>query len=414
MNRADSQPAYHIGLVMEQAMGHITHHRALIAEAGRDPAVRATCMPVPYQANDKWQRIPGVSNNLSLLLSLRARSAIRRKQAVTGPFDGLLFHTQVTALLSQGTMRQVPTILSLDATPLNADPLTPATDSRFTRRPDARAPWELAKRHLVRRAFNRAAGLIAWSDWARRSLERDYGVDPAKVFVIPPGVDLAAWHPRTPDAPRHASRLRLLFVGGDFDRKGGDILLQAFRQFHGTAELDLVTPDLSAQADVASHVRVHRGMAINSPELRALYAASDLFVLPTLNDCTPLAVLEAMASGLPVIASNVGAIRELVEPGETGLLVRPGDTAELIEAIRSLRDDPARRRAMGAAARAKAERHYDARSNYVRVLDLLKATVDAWRAARAPALTLRPVAEPGAIGSPAGGNDLEQAWASQH
>jgi hypothetical protein len=69
---------------------------------------------------------------------------------------------------------------------------------------------------------------------------------------------------------------------------------------------------------------------------------------------------------------------------------------------------------MGAAGRAKAERHYDARSNYVRVLDLLKATVDACRAARAPALTLRPVAEPGAIGSPAGGNDLEQAWASQH
>src|SRR5687768_55981 len=224
MQRRARQPEYHIGLVMEQAMGHVTHHRALMAHASRDRSVRATCMDVPYQADDTWQRMPGVSSNLSLLLSLRARAAIRERQRIEGKFDALLFHTQVTALLSQGLMRQIPCVLSLDATPLNTDPTKPAKSSRFTRRPDAQAPWELAKRHLVRRALNRAASLIAWSDWARLSLEQDYGVDPGKISVIPPGVDTTLWRPRPESAPA-GRKPRLLFVGADFERKGGHILL---------------------------------------------------------------------------------------------------------------------------------------------------------------------------------------------
>src|SRR5687767_6577050 len=129
MSRFKPKPGYHVGFVMEQAMGHVTHHRALAAEAGRDSEVRASWMPVPYQSDDAWQRMPGISGNLSLLLSMRARREVRRRERIEGPFDALFYHTQVTALMSQGLMRRVPTILSLDATPLNADPTSAATPS---------------------------------------------------------------------------------------------------------------------------------------------------------------------------------------------------------------------------------------------------------------------------------------------
>ena len=412
MQRDARQSGYHIGLVMEQAMGHVTHHRALMMHAARDRSVRATCMEVPYHADDTWSRIPGVSSNLSLLLSLRARAAIRERQRVEGKFDALLFHTQVTALLSQGLMRKIPCVLSLDATPLNTDPTKPAKSSRFMRRPDPEAPWELAKRHLVRRAFNRAARLIAWSDWARLSLEQDYGVDAGKIAVVPPGVDTTLWQPRREAAP--SSPLpRLLFVGADFERKGGDILLEAFRQeFAGRARLDIVTPDPGAVEEGAD-VRVHRGLSINSPELRALYRDADIFVLPTLNDCTPLAVLEAMASGLPVITSDVGAIREMVESNVTGMLLRPGDPAELARAMRVLIADPARRRAMGLAGRARAERRFDAQTNYEMVFSLLKSCVNAWRGNESVGRVND--GEPSAQRRDAAPvDDMDQAWASQH
>ena len=378
MRRKQDHPRYHIGLVMEQAMGHVTHHRALMAHAARDPTVRATCMEVPYQADDAWQRTPGINSNLSVLLSLRARRAIRERQAAEGPFDALLFHTQVTALLSQGLMREVPCVLSLDATPLNRDPVPHAVPSPFMRRPNRNAPWEMTKRHLVRRAFVRAAALIAWSDWARNSLVNDYGIDPARIAVIPPGVDLDLWRPRSDNLQPH--KPRLLFVGANFERKGGDLLLSAFRTtLAGRAELDIVTPDAAARADGIPGVRVHRDLAINSPALRSLFSASDIFVLPTLNDCTPLAALEAMASGLPIVATDVGAIREIVQDRVSGLLLRPADQRQLAEALRSLVDDAPRRQAMGHAGRDRAEKLYDAQRNYGRVFDLLKSCVAAWR-----------------------------------
>ena len=115
---------------------------------------------------------------------------------------------------------------------------------------------------------------------------------------------------------------------------------------------------------------VHRGLAANSPQLRALFAAADLFVLPTTWDCMPLAILEAMAAGLPVIAARVGAIDEQVADGETGLLIPPRDAAALTDALAALLDDPARRTSLGAAGRRRAEACFDARKNYGALVEL--------------------------------------------
>jgi glycosyltransferase involved in cell wall biosynthesis len=193
--------------------------------------------------------------------------------------------------------------------------------------------------------------------------------------VIPPGVDLDKWKSTRSDEP--ARPVRLLFVGGDFRRKGGDTLLKAFRDsLMPHCELDIVTRE-NVDTRGLTGVRVHHGLGPNVPELMALYARADLFTFPTLADTLPLVVMEAMASGLPVITTTVGALREEVEDGVTGFLIPPGDANALAEATLRLVTNPQLRRDMSAAARNSADQRFNASRNYPHVLAVCKNCVDA-------------------------------------
>jgi glycosyltransferase involved in cell wall biosynthesis len=93
-------------------------------------------------------------------------------------------------------------------------------------------------------------------------------------------------------------------------------------------------------------------------DVPAILASSDLFVLPSRSEAFPNGVMEAMASGLPVVGSAVGGLRDLIDPGRTGLLVPPGDAPRLASAIKALYDNPERAWEMGAAARADVVARY--------------------------------------------------------
>lgn len=105
-------------------------------------------------------------------------------------------------------------------------------------------------------------------------------------------------------------------------------------------------------------MRAHCGLAPNSDQLLALYRDADIFVLPTLADASSIASLEAMSAGLPVVATSVGGVPEIVLDGETGLIVPPGDAAALERAIRSLIENPATARKMGEAGRSRYETYF--------------------------------------------------------
>jgi glycosyltransferase involved in cell wall biosynthesis len=98
----------------------------------------------------------------------------------------------------------------------------------------------------------------------------------------------------------------------------------------------------------------------NRHDVPDLLAASDIFVLPSLWEGLSMALLEAMASGLPIVASEVSGTVQVVIPNETGLLVPPGDVQKLTEAIKQLLSDPTRAQAMGAAAKQRVEAEFSA------------------------------------------------------
>jgi len=97
-------------------------------------------------------------------------------------------------------------------------------------------------------------------------------------------------------------------------------------------------------------------------DVPALLAASNAFVLPSLFEGTPLALLEAMAAGKPVVTSAIAGVDEVVGDGETGLLVRAGDPEALAEALRRVVGDAELRARLGAAARRRAEAEHSAAS----------------------------------------------------
>jgi glycosyltransferase involved in cell wall biosynthesis len=355
--------------VMEQTLGHVTHSRNLRAVVRARPDLDATWLPIPFDVRGVARLVPLLRSNWSVRASWRARQALRSALAAQ-PHDALFFHTQVTSLFSLQWMRRLPTIISLDATPINYD----SVGVYYGHRGAGDGPIDRQKYLANRRAFQAATGLVAWSEWTRRSLIQDYGVDPDRVRVIAPGAawayfDIGARRSAWPIAEEATRPLRLLFVGGDFRRKGGPLLLECMRgPLAERCELHIVTQEA---VPPQRNVFVHSGLEANSPPLLRLFAEADLFILPSMAECLAIVLMEATASGLPVISTDVGALGEAVVAGESGLLVRAGDAAALRQAIVALADDPERRRRMGRAGYALAQQKFDADRNGRDLLDMV-------------------------------------------
>ncbi len=358
---------YNIGFVLEQALGHVTHAKNLQANISRDPDVRPHWALIPFETHGLAARIPIYKSNWTVRASLRARRSLRRLVRQT-TIDALFFHTQVPAVLAADWLRRYPSIVSLDATPLQYDQLGP-----YYQHEPGPAWLERLKWCLNRRCFSLARHLVTWSQWAKEGLIEGYGVPADKITVIPPGVNMHEWQRPTPRS-RHEGPVKILFVGANLERKGGFLLLDAFRTLrHLGVELHLVTKD---RVPPEPDVFVYHGMQPNSAPLKALYHQADIFALPTFGDCLPMVLSEAAAAGLPAVTTRVAAIPEIVRDGETGLLTPVGDVQALTEALRRLIMRPEERLHFGEQASKHVSRAYDARHNAGRLLELIKGEVD--------------------------------------
>src|SRR5215472_5268221 len=220
--------------------------------------------------------------------------------------------------------------------------------------------------------LRRASAVHAWTNWAARSLRSDYGVPESRIHVLPPGVDTSYWRP--PLRKREPVLPRVLFVGGDFERKGGGVLLDVFRErLRGRCELHLVTRPGVVTPEPGVHV--HTGLRPNEPPLLHLYQSCDILAIPTRADCFSMAGLEAMSSGLPVVTCAVGGVAELFTNGREGYFVAPDDGQALARALETLLGNPSRRAEMGAAGRELVARRYDARVNARRLIEIIDEVI---------------------------------------
>ena len=371
---------YEFGFLLEQSLGHVTHAKNLLSNITLDSEVHAHWGLIDFEATRLAGRIPVYRSNWTVRAGVRAYREVARMNRQTR-LDALFFHTQVPAILAQRWLRKIPGIVSLDATPRQYDEL-----GAFYKHEQGPAWLEAWKWRLNRDCFRSARRLVAWSEWAKLGLVQGYEVPADKITVIPPGVNVQEWRRPTPRVA-HSDPIKILFVGADLKRKGGLVLLEAFRVLrHLNLELHLVTKDRLAPEP---GVFVYNNLEANSQPLKDLYHSCDIFALPTFGDTFAIVLSEAGAAGMAIISTNMAAIPEFVRNGETGLTVSAGDTVSLTQALKDLVTNPSLRMTLGEGAMAHVSRYYDAPTNARRLLDLLKAEANAARAARLAAPTAR-------------------------
>jgi glycosyltransferase involved in cell wall biosynthesis len=355
-------------LIDEGVLGHRTLSAQLLAAVASDPSVdpRSETIPEPARLERLFLRRAGRLRGAGLFeLRWRLRWSWRARRLLAhhaGSADVVLIVTQASALLSRGPMRRVPCVLVTDAT------VRQFTSLEYRGPGDRPSPrQERVLEWLERRAIGGAAGVVALTEWNAEAVRREQSGAGTPIAVVHPGLDADWWGEAA--ARRPAGRdgpMRVLFVGNEVERKGLDILIEAVERPELEAVLDVVTRDDVAESD---RVRVHRGVEARSERLRDLYAGADAFALPTRADAVPWSVLEAMAAGLPVVASRVGAIEELI--GDAGEAVEPGDAGELAAALRHLAD-PERRRRLGERALQRVRERYDSAAQGPRMLEFLR------------------------------------------
>jgi glycosyltransferase involved in cell wall biosynthesis len=260
---------------------------------------------------------------------------------------------------------------------------TASSDERFVAgyspasRPAHEAGPDLNRRTWLRKrcAWHRPIHIVCPSHWLADCAHRSALMGDWPITVIPNPIDLNVWSPCDQAQARvllglPAERPLVLFgaMGGGADpRKGADLLLEALQHLRSQVavtpleQLELVVFGQSrpAQPPALGFPIHYSGPLHDDLSLRLLYAAADVFVIPSRQDNLPNTGLEAQACGTPVVAFATGGLVEIVDQHITGALAEPFDPLSLAAAIRWVLEDPQRRHQLGFAARLKAEQLWD-------------------------------------------------------
>jgi glycosyltransferase involved in cell wall biosynthesis len=374
---ADAPPLSIVGVDPELGFGGgETQVLALtIALAGGGHRAELICDP----AGRLWERAVAagirchpirIRNAIDLAAGIRLRAILKRER-----YDVVHFHTSRAHSMAPFARGFGSTLV-------------------VTRRMDYR-PNRVFAAYLYNRAVD---GVVAISGGVADSLAAA-GVDRERITIVHSGVDCGRFRPPTPEERVRTRRAlgmshgesAISAVGALEPRKGHRYLIEAI------ARLALHPSSIKVKCFIAGHgsIRgelereiVQRGcgervrLLGRIEDARELLWASDVFVMPSVKEGLGVAALEAMTTGLPVIASDVGGLREVVEDDRSGIIVARQDPAALASAIARLAESADLRARMGGAARARAVASYSMERMAARTLELYRACTEKRRRAR--------------------------------
>ncbi len=204
-----------------------------------------------------------------------------------------------------------------------------------------------------------AGAVDHWVSTSRYNAAQVEGRFRRTVSIIHNGVDVEAFRPET--VRPYSEFLTVVSVGRLVGWKGIHVVIEAMADLPATVRFLVIGegPELDALSHLAMRLgvrdRVEFAGRIKHSRLPSVLSATDVFVQPSIGEeAFGISVVEAMACGLPVLASNNGGMREIVMPGETGQLLPPGDVSAWQRALAALLSDPVLRHTMGSAARQRA------------------------------------------------------------
>jgi glycosyltransferase involved in cell wall biosynthesis len=254
-----------------------------------------------------------------------------------------------------------------------------ATSHLWTRQTAAVRFYEFLDAHVLR-SFD---AIIAVSDRIATEL-RQAGVPAGKITVIDNGIDLTPFRSAVPVLASELNKGDGLLIG-----TAGRLVAQKGLTFFLTAAQQVLEefpnlqfaifgdgPDRGKLEQMAKDLRIENKVwfAGTRNDMPNVYASLDVFALASIDEGLPMALLEAMASGVPVVATEVGAVPKVIMPGRTGMLVRPGDPRELAQALACLARDPALRERLGNNGKQAVHQQFSSQimtQNYCRVYEQL-------------------------------------------
>jgi glycosyltransferase involved in cell wall biosynthesis len=211
-----------------------------------------------------------------------------------------------------------------------------------------------------KKALDSMSAIFVMSHWLARSFIADYSVDKAKIHVVGAGINFNT----LPEIPKRAfTNQQIIFIGKEFERKGGNFLLESFqlaRRTVPTLSLSIVGPE--ARRSEIPGVKfvgfLSKSIETQSHTLQSLLDSASMLVLPSEYEPFGISLLEGMANGLPCITVNNCAMPEIVISGLNGIVVEYGNSMQFANAICELALDEEKSRRFGQSGRARIEAEF--------------------------------------------------------